>query len=74
MTNRTDNEIIKVFEEKVNLIGSMEDVYLNENEGYALYCAMNDILELINNQQSEIERLRKEYDELKRFKSKKFYL
>lgn len=62
MANRTDGEIIKVFEEKVKLIGSMEAVYLDEDEGYALYCAMSDILRLVNRQQAKIENLQNDYD------------
>ncbi len=58
----SDNEIIKDFEEKVNFIGSMEDVYLNENQGYALYCAMNNILDFINRQKAEVSVLRKLLD------------
>ena len=48
----TDNEVIEAFEVKVNLIGSMTSVYLDENEGQALYDAMDDARLLIKRQKA----------------------
>ena len=56
----TDNEIIKAFEDKVSLIGSMTSVYLDEKDGFDLYEVTTSILDLINRQKAEIERLKKE--------------
>ena len=52
-----DNEIIQVFKEKVDFLASVTSVYLDENEGLALYQAAHSALDLINRQQAEIERL-----------------
>ncbi len=56
----TDNDIIKAFEEQINLIGSMRGVYLDDDGGQALYDAMDDARILINRQKAEIERLNNE--------------
>lgn len=53
----TDNEIIEAYENKVNLIGSMSDVYLDEKYGFDLYDVMTNTLDFINRLQAEIERL-----------------
>jgi hypothetical protein len=53
----TDNEIIKAFEDKVSLIGSMTSVYLDEKDGLDLYEVMTSILDLVNRQNAEIESL-----------------
>ena len=51
----TDKEIIKAFEEKVNLISTMTSVYLDEVEGLNLYETMNNTLDLINRQQKQLD-------------------
>lgn len=53
----TDNEVIEAFEVQVNLIGSMTSVYLDENEGQALYDAMDDARLLIKRQKANAEGL-----------------
>lgn len=52
-----DNEIIQVFKEKVDFLASVTSVYLDENEGLALYQAGLSALDLINRQQAEKEAL-----------------
>ena len=51
----TDNDIIKTYEDKVNLIGSMTSVYLDEEDGLDLYEVMSNTLDLINRKKAEIE-------------------
>lgn len=53
----TDNEIIKTYKDKVNLIGSMTSVYLDEEDGFDLYTVMLNVLDLINRKESNIEGL-----------------
>lgn len=53
----TDNEIITAYEDKVNLIGSMTGVYLEEEGGLDLYEVMLNVLDLINRQKEEINAL-----------------
>lgn len=53
----TDAEIIKAYEDKVDLIASMTSVYLDEEDGFNLYEVMKNTLDLINRQKAEIERL-----------------
>ena len=47
--------IISKFEEQVDLIGSMSDVYLPEDDGFALYEAMKFTLELVKSQRLELD-------------------
>lgn len=53
----TDNEIIQSFKERVDFLSSVTSVYLDEDEGLALYQAAHSALELINRKCSEIEAL-----------------
>jgi chromosome segregation ATPase len=53
----TDNEIIQNFKERVDFLSSVTSVYLDEDEGLALYQAAHSALELINRKCSEIEAL-----------------
>ena len=46
----TDKEIIRAYEDKVNLIGSMTSVYLDGKDGLDLYEVMSNALDLINRQ------------------------
>ena len=52
-----DNEIIQSFKERVDFLSSVTSVYLDEDEGLALYQAAHSALELINRKCSEIEAL-----------------
>ena len=61
----TDNEIIKDFTEKTELIGSMSSVYLDEDKGLELYEAMRNALILINRLQAENDGLKAKIDKLK---------
>lgn len=54
----TDEEIIKAYEDKVNLIGSMTSVYFDEKDGLDLYEVMSKTLDLINQQKAEIDKLK----------------
>lgn len=54
----SDADIIKAFEEQINLIGSMRGVYLDDDGGQALYDAMDDARILINRQKAEIACLK----------------
>lgn len=61
----TDSEIVKAYEDKVNLIGSMTSVYLDEEDGLDLYEVMSNALDLINRLQAEKEELVGNIDKLK---------
>lgn len=50
------NEIKKAFEEQVALIGTMSDVYLDEEQGFELYMAMRNALDYINDLEAKVER------------------
>ncbi len=52
----SDNEIIKAYEDKVNLIGSMTSVYLDGEDGFDLYEVMLNSLDLVNRQKEEITK------------------
>ena len=65
----TDAEIIKAYEDKVNLIASMTSVYLDEEDGFDLYTVMSNALDLVKRKDAEIERLEKEQKTI----AKRFY-
>lgn len=55
----TDDEVVQMLVDEIELIGSMKDVHLSEYESLKLYMSMKNILILINKLNSKIEKLKK---------------